>query len=228
MSKNKALYPENTEVLSFQIREAYKTARTNIEYSILKKGCKKIAFTSSGKGEGKTITAINIASAFAQQVDASVLIVDCDLRRPKVHVALDISHTPGLVNYLNDKVDLDSIIKETKIPNLKAVCYGIIPPNPSELLASSAMTDFIKAVESKFDYVIFDTPPINVVIDALPIVKDADGVVVVVSCNSTTNAAYNKAVEVLERSGAKIIGVVMNRIQPTTNKKYGGYSYGYY
>ena len=80
----------NVETLGFQVRESYKTARTNIAYSIIKKGCKKIAFTSSAKGEGKTVTAINIASALAQQVDTRVIVIDSDLRRPRVHSALSI------------------------------------------------------------------------------------------------------------------------------------------
>lgn len=222
----------NTEALGFQVRESYKTARTNIAYSILKKGCKKIAFTSSAKGEGKTVTAINVASALAQQVDTKVLVVECDLRRPRVNTALKIVPTPGLTNFLNDECSYSEIIKDTRLDNLKAVCYGAIPPNPSELLASEAMTDFIKAIEKDFDYIIFDTPPVGVVIDAIPIIKTSDGVVIVAKNNETTYPELSKTIEILKRSDAKILGIILNRVVPADARKgksYKGYSsyYGY-
>lgn len=141
MKKNKAIERSiDTDVLGFQVRESYKAARTNIAYSIFKKGCKKIAFTSSTKSEGKTVTSINVASALAQQVGTKVLVIECDLRRPRVNTALKIEPTPGLTNYLNEECALEDIIKDTKIENLKAITYGAIPPNPSELLASEAMS----------------------------------------------------------------------------------------
>ena len=103
MKKNKIDRSIDTDVLGFQVRESYKAARTNIAYSIFKKGCKKIAFTSSTKGEGKTVTSINVASALAQQVGTRVLVIECDLRRPRVNTALKIEPTPGLTNYLNEE-----------------------------------------------------------------------------------------------------------------------------
>ena len=232
MAKTKIDRSINAEALGFQIRESYKTARTNIAYSIIKKGCKKIAFTSSSKGEGKTVTAMNVASALAQQVDTKVLVIECDLRRPHVHSALKLSLTPGLTNYLNDECTVDEVIQSTKLSNMHAVCYGAVPPNPSELLASEAMADFIKMVEKEYDYIIFDTPPIGVVIDAMPIIKASDGVVVVVKNNSTTYPQLNKTLEILERSGGKTLGVIINKVKPSETKKYkkayDGYSYGYY
>lgn len=232
MSKKKVFDRSvDVETLGFQVRESYKTARTNLVYSIIKRGCKKIVFTSAVKGEGKTVTAINVASALAQQVDINVLVVECDLRRPHIHTALNLVPTPGITNYLNDECVYDDIIKQTKLPNLKAVCYGAVPPNPSELLSSEAMNDFIELIETKFDYVIFDTPPIGVVIDSIPIIKRADGVVVVVRNNSTTIPELNRTVDILKRSDAKILGVIINRVKPSQTKKYKGYkgySYGYY
>lgn len=205
MKKNKTKIDRSidTDVLGFQVRESYKAARTNIAYSILKKGCKKVAFTSSTKSEGKTVTSINVASALAQQVDTKVLVVECDLRRPRVNTALKIEPTPGLTNYLNDECSLEDIIKDTKIDNLKAIAYGAIPPNPSELLASEAMADLIKTAEKEYDYIIFDTPPVGIVIDAVPILKAADGVVIVARNNSTTYPELAKTVETVERTDAK-------------------------
>ena len=232
MSKTKIDRSIDTEALGFQIRESYKTARTNIAYSIIKKGWKKIAFTSSSKGEGKTVTAMNVASALAQQVNTKVLVIECDLRRPHIHSALKLTPTPGLTNYLNNECTVDKIIQPTKLANMNAVCYGAVPPNPSELLASDAMADFIKMQEKDYDYIIFDTPPIGVVIDAVPIIKASDGVVVVVKNNSTTYPQLHKTLETLERSGGKTLGVIINKVKPAETKKYkkgyDNYSYGYY
>lgn len=225
MKKNKTKIDRSidTDVLGFQVRESYKAARTNIAYSILKKGCKKVAFTSSTKNEGKTVTSINVASALAQQVDTKVLVVECDLRRPRVNTALKIEPTPGLTNYLNDECSLEDIIRDTKIDNLKAIAYGAIPPNPSELLASEAMADLIKTAEKEYDYIIFDTPPVGIVIDAVPILKASDGVVIVARNNSTTYPELAKTVETVERTDAKIIGVILNRVKPQETRKGKGY-----
>ena len=232
MAKNQIDRSVDAEALGFQIRESYKIARTNIAYSIIKKGCKKIAFTSSDKGEGKTVTAMNVASALAQQVDTRVLVIECDLRRPHIHSALKLAPAPGITNFLNDECTVDDVIQQTKLPNMKAVCYGAVPPNPSELLASEAMADFIKQQEKNYDYIIFDTPPIGVVIDAVPVIKLSDGVVVVVKNNSTTYPQLNKTLETLKRSGGKTLGVIINKVKPNEankyKKKYSGYSYGYY
>lgn len=219
----------NVEALGFQVRESYKTARTNIAYSIIKKGCKKIAFTSSQKGEGKTVTAMNVATALAQQVDTKVLIIECDLRRPHVHSALKISPTPGVTNYLNNECEMRDLIQDTRIENMKAITYGAIPPNPSELLASDIMTDLIKTMEKEYDYIIFDTPPVGVVIDSIPIISSSDGVVVVIRDNVSTYPNFNKTIDIIKRADAKILGVIINRVRAVGTKKYkrGGYSYGY-
>lgn len=228
-NKNNIERSVNVEALGFQVRESYKTARTNIAYSIIKKGCKKVAFTSSAKGEGKTVTAMNVATALAQQKDTRVLIIECDLRRPHVHSALKIAPTPGVTNYLNDECSVNDIIQDTRIDNMKAISYGAVPPNPSELLASEDMSDLIKSMEKEFDYIIFDTPPVGIVIDAIPIINNADGVVIVVRDNVTTYPNLNKTIDILKRTDGKIIGVIFNRVRAIGTKKYkrGGYSYGY-
>lgn len=216
---------QQLQTLSFQVRESYKKARTSIAYSLIKKGCKKIIFTSSMKSEGKTITSSNVAISLAQQVNTRVLIIECDLRRPQVHIALGITPKPGLTNYLNDECSLDDILKPTNTPNLSAIGYGAIPPNPSELLSSEAMEDMVRELESRFDYIIFDTPPINVVIDALPIIKLSDGVVLVIKNESTTYPDLNKAVDLIRRSGGKILGVIVNQVKLTDGKKDYYYRY---
>lgn len=226
--KSKVSRSVDVDTLGFQVREAYKTARSNIEYSIIKKGCKKIAFTSSSKSEGKSVTACNIAYSLAQKVNTKVLIIDCDLRRPTVHSTIEIESSPGLANYLNNECSLNDVIKSTKNDNLKAICFGVIPPNPSELLASEAMEELIAKLEKIYDYIIFDTPPIGVVVDCVPIVKAVDGVVVVVRNEVTTYPEINKTLEALHRADAKVLGVIVNRVRPTSVGKYGGRYEGYY
>ena len=217
----------NTDSVGFQIRESYKKARTNIIYSIVKKGCKKIAFTSSAKSEGKTITAVNIAIALAQQVDTRVLIVDCDLRRPRVQSVLDINIGNGITNYLNFECDISSIINKTKISNLDAICCGTIPPNPSELMTSDNMKELINTLSNKYDYIIFDTPPVGIVIDSIPVIKQADGVVMIVRDNVTDITEYKKTINILKRSEANILGIIFNGVESISKHKYGKGKYQY-
>ena len=218
----------NMEAIAFQIRESYKTARTNIAYSIIKKGCKKICFTSANKSEGKTVTSVNIAIALSQQVNTRVLIIDCDLRRPQIHNVLSIGFAPGLTNYLNGECTKEEVIRNTKISNLSAITYGAIPPNPSELLSSESMREFVKELEKDFDYIIFDTPPVGVVIDSLPLVKQSDGVVLVIKHNSTTYPDLKKIIETINRNNGKILGIIVNNVESVKSHKYGkGYGYGY-
>ena len=213
----------NAEAVGFQIKESYKKARTNIAYSIVKKGCKMVSVTSSSKSEGKTITAL------AQQVDTRVLIIDCDLRRPRIQSVLEIPVDKGITNYLNFECEASDIVYTSKLDNLDAICCGTIPPNPSELLSSDNMKELIKELSKQYDYIIFDTPPIGVVIDALPIIKQTDGVVVIVRDNVTDIRDYKKTIDILKRSEANIIGVIFNDVEPVGKRKYGGgYKYGYY
>ena len=173
--------------LKFKVEESYKSIRANITFSLMKKGCKKIVFTSSVAGDGKTTTTINLAIAFAQ-AGQKVLLIDGDLRKPKIHQYFSISNTPGLTDYLGstvsasnqDRVDLFSIVHVTEYENLSVICSGSIPPNPAEILGSEPMANFLDDVSNDFDYIIIDTPPINIVSDALPIIRESEGVVLVV------------------------------------------------
>ena len=125
---------------------------------------------------------------------------------------------------------LEDIVKDTKIENLKAITYGAIPPNPSELLASESMFDLIKTLEKNYDYIIFDTPPIGVVIDALPIMKESDGVVIIARNHSPTDRELSRTGAVLYRTNARVLGVLLTRVKPHETRKgksyysrYGGY-----
>ncbi len=213
---------KRSRALKFQVTEAYKKARTNLVYSLIKKGCRKVIITSPYKSEGKTTTAVNTAIALAQQVDAKVLIIDCDLRRPTIHTFFDIKNNVGLANYLGEENTLEQIISHTANPNLDIISYGAIPPNPSELLSSENMKNMVQELETMYDYILFDTPPVNMVIDVIPLISLSDGIVIVTKHKDTTYPELNKAVDTLKRNNAKILGIIINQI-PTLETSKGGY-----
>lgn len=213
---------KSNETLMFQVTESYKKARTNLVYSIIKKGCKKIIITSSFKSEGKTTTTINVAIALSQQVDTKVMVIDCDLRRPTVHSTMNLNSEKGLANFLNDECELGEIITHSESENLDFITFGAIPPNPSELLSSDNMTDMVRRLEMVYDYIIFDTPPINMVVDMVPLIGLSDGIVMVVRHNNTTYPELNRAVETINRNQGKILGIIINEI-PTLETAKGGY-----
>lgn len=219
--------------LKFRIEEAYKTIRANIMFSVVKKGCKIIVVSSSLPSEGKTTTTVNLAASISQ-ADQRVLLIDADLRKPKIHHYFSLPSAPGLTNYLSDFIsgkrstDLFGIIHPTRYENLSVMCSGTIPPNPAELLGSDFMLDFLKDVSKDFDYIIIDTPPINVVSDALALIRESDGIVLVVRSNQTTHPELQKALSSLEFIDAKILGFVVNFVESKAGKSNGSYgSYNY-
>ncbi|MCM1114305.1 MAG: CpsD/CapB family tyrosine-protein kinase [Clostridium sp.] len=224
--------------LKFRIEEAYKTIRTNIMFSIMKKGCKTIVVSSSNPSEGKTTSTVNLAVTIAQ-ADQRVLLIDGDLRRPQVHRYFSVSNAPGLTDYLSDcisgkkRTDLFSVIHPTEYENLSILCSGSIPPNPAELLGSELMSEFLQYISKSYDYIVIDTPPINVVSDALPLIREADGIVLVVRQNQTTHPELQKTLKSLEFIDAKILGFLVNFVESKATrykKTYNdyGYSYGKY
>lgn len=206
--------------------EAYKIARTNIALSVIKPGCKKIAFTSSVAGEGKTTTSCNIAAAFSKHLNCRTLVIDCDLRKPTVGKFFNLNNTPGLTNYLSGMCTLDEAIQKVPNTNLSVICSGIVPPNPSELLSSQEFYNLIDRLSEKFDYIIFDTPPVNIVIDAIPVIEKTDGVVVVTYENHSNYVELDKAIETLNRCGAKVLGFIFNgsRQKERQNRKLRAYN----
>lgn len=232
--------------LKFRIEEAYKSIRANIMFSVVKKGCKIIVVSSSLPNDGKTTTTVNLAASISQ-ADQRVLLIDGDLRKPKIHQYFSVSSAPGLTDYLSDvasarhKMDIFGIIHPTKYENLSVITSGTIPPNPAELLGSDFMRDFLNGISKDFDYIIIDTPPLNVVSDALPLIRESDGIVLVVRDNQTTHPELQKALSSLEFIDAKILGFVVNFVESKAGKgsgtsydsyNYGGFgprrSYGYY
>lgn len=213
---------EKSKNLIFQITEAYKKARTNLAYSIIKKGCKKIVFTSPLKSEGKSTTSVNIAIALSQEIDKKVIIVDCDLRRPTVHTVLNTTSDKGLANFLNNECSLSDVIQKTENESLDFISFGVIPPNPSELLSSIEMENLVKELEKNYDYIIFDTPPVNPVVDTIPLIRLSDGIVIVVRHNQTTVPELNKATATIKRNSGKILGIIITQI-PSVETSKGSY-----
>lgn len=214
--------------LKFRIEEAYRTIRANIMFSVMKKGCKRIVISSSNPSEGKTTTTVNLAVTIAQ-TDQRVLLIDGDLRKPRVHHYFSVPNSPGLTNYLGDsvsgkkKVDLFSVIHPTEFENLSVLCSGSIPPNPAELLGSELMAEFLDEVSKDYDYIIIDTPPINVVSDALPLIRESDGVVLIVRQNHTTHPELQKALASLDFIDAKVLGFVVNFVETKATSTFGAF-----
>jgi len=206
--------------------EAYRVLRTNIQYSSIDKPLKSLVFTSSGSGEGKSTTVTNIAIVFAQ-TGYKVLIVDGDLRKPRIHKIFNISSLRGLSNYLVEKGEAEDYILSTEVPNLFVLPCGTIPPNPSELLASNAMKQFVKDICTKYDIVFIDAPPIGAVTDAAVLSTICDGAVIVAASGIVDDYALLRTKEILQNLKANIIGVVLNRIKKSSSASYHYYYYYY-
>jgi polysaccharide biosynthesis transport protein len=208
------------------ISEAYRSLRTALLLSSARE-LKTVAVTSAVAGEGKTATAVNLAIVLAQ-LGRQVLIVDCDLRKPRLHQVLRISNRFGLVNQLTTTGEPEPIFP-TEVPNLWATPSGPIPPNPSELLSSDRMRDWLRAMRARFDFVVLDTPPALAVTDATIVGRLVDGVVLTLRSGKVTREEARICRDRLRKAGIKIFGAVLNRYRslPAVGKRYKYYeSYG--
>ena len=201
--------------------EAYRSLRSNIEYSSFDDEYRVIVVTSSVPGEGKSTTSGNLAIALAQSGN-SVLLVDCDMRKPSIHKKFKISNAAGTAELLLRKRLFEEVANKHN-ENLTIITAGKIPPNPSEMLASRAMTAFIKEMKEEFKYIILDTPPLQAVTDAQVLSTKADGILLVVKAGSTKKDAVLNSVDLIEKVHGKVIGVVLNGVE---NKKNNYYYYG--
>lgn len=223
-----------TQKDDFFTQEAYKTLRSNIIFSLTGEERNKIIqVTSAMMSEGKSITSVNLAISFAQ-TDRKVLLIDCDLRRPKLASLLSLGANVGLSNVLVDHDLLEQAILHTKVPNLDVITAGEIPPNPSELLGSKRMTALLEELRQVYHYIILDTPPVNMVTDAVVLASRSDGVLFVVRAGHSERGSVRDAIEQLEYAKVKIMGYVLNGVDPERGgygsgkyKKYKGYGYGY-
>ena len=206
------------------VAEAIKTIRTNLLFSSVDEPVKSILMTSSMSGEGKSFVSANLAVAFAQ-AGVKVLIVDCDLRRGRQHKIFNIDNEQGLSNLLLDDVEKNykKYIKKTRYENIYVLPMGIVPPNPSELLASAKNKQLVKLLKQKFDLVIYDGVPVGGLTDSI-IMADLVDKIVIVSAYKITPVEFlantNKA---LEKFKDKIAGVILNKFPSSKDHYYSKY-----
>jgi len=223
----------------FNVVESYKTIRTNILFTAADSEKKVIAVSSSNPGEGKSTSAANLAIALAQ-TGSTVLLVDADMRKPVMHRTFKVKNDEGLSTLIIKKSTLENSIKPCTVPKLDILPSGPLPPNPSELLASASFKNLIEMLSKKYEYVIIDTPPVNVVSDAMVIKDVVTGIMLVVRYALTTYDELSACMKQINLAQANVLGFVMNDVHHRRSaayynnykykyKKYGygGYGYGY-
>ena len=213
--------------LEFTATEQYKLIRANLDFTLpADEKCPVIGITSSMRGEGKSTTSINLSYVFAEK-GRKVLLIDGDLRIPSVAKKLDIDRVPGLADLLRGKGMEISDIKPYLMDNWHVLPSGEIPPNPSELLGSRRMKRLLDALKEKYDYIIVDLPPVNLVSDAISISSLISGMIVVVREEHTEKRELERCFNQLKLSNVKILGCVMNETNNggSSYKKYKKYRY---
>lgn len=210
-----------------QISEAYSSIRTLLLFSSAGKPPKIMMITSPLRGEGKTTTAVNTAITLTKS-NARVIIVDADMRRPRLHKVFKVDNSSGLSSFLSGNTEFsEELIKHTDIPWLDVLTSGPLPPNPAELLSSYRFRDLIEGLNPLYNFILFDTPPMLGLADAAITSTQADGVILVVKSGNTPKEAAQQARKILDSVNAKVLGVVLNAINES-NFKYGYYSYYQY
>ena len=207
------------------ISEAYKAIRTNLMFNSLDRKLRTIVVSSTMPGEGKTITACNLAVTLAQAGNR-VILVDADFRRPELHRVFHRSRNEGLGNFILGEVDESEMLLTTVVPNLRILCSGLTPPNPSELLGSARMAATIEKLKTAADIIVFDTPPVGAVTDATVLAARTDGMILVVERGRTPVDGILQAKARLDAVGANILGVVLNKVRSGDAGSY--YYYKYY
>lgn len=223
--------PSSTALMSIEnsrsaMAEAYRHLRTSLLFSSAGKPPTTILVTSSQPSEGKTTTAINTAVTLAQS-GADVVIIDCDLRRPRLHSHFAMDNNTGLTNYLSGERNLQALLKPyPSFPKLKVITSGPIPPNPAELLSSQDMKDLLRELKGTFKHIIVDSPPAISFTDAAILSTQVDGVVLVAMSGKSSIQLIRRFKQRLNAIGARLYGVVLNGIKPDSFE-YGYYGYGY-
>ena len=208
----------------FYIKEAYRAARANINFSLANvEGCKIIAVTSAVAGDGKTTTSVNIAQVISQ-ANNRVLLIDADMRKGSARRHLGLQKANGLSSILSGMSQMvDEVIIKTQ-HGFDCMTAGPTPPNPAELLASNVMSELLKLLSEHYDYIVIDTPPIAVVSDALSLSKLVSGFIITVSQDESTIDEVYGAIDSLEFSEAKILGFILNKAEIGGEGRYSRYS----
>ena len=200
--------------------EAFRTLRTRLQFYQVSNGAKTILVTSSAPGEGKTTVSMNLAASFAQ-ANKKCVIVDCDLRKPRLHNLFKDSDSEGFLDYLFGQTQFEKIIKKSEVRNLDFITGGSIPPNPSEILGSSSMKSFIQKLKDEYEIVIIDSPPIMAVSDSEILARFVDACLLVVSANTSEIDWLKESVNLLKQEHVALAGVILNNF----NYRSGYHSY---
>jgi succinoglycan biosynthesis transport protein ExoP len=206
--------------------EAYRVLRTNILFSRKDDKLNTIVVVSAGAGEGKSTTAFNLATIFAQN-NARVLVVDSDLRRPTLHKMIDVTNSLGLTNYLLKQNTLDEVIQTTKVPTLHIMASGKLPSSSIGILSSAQMKNLINELKGRYDFVFFDSPPIMGVSDASILASEVDMTLQVIQYRRYPQPMNIRAKQMIEKVGGNLLGIVLNNINMSQDESYYYYS-GYY
>jgi capsular exopolysaccharide synthesis family protein len=212
------------------VAECIRSVRTNLLFMTPDKPLKRLLITSSGPQEGKTTVAVNLAIAFSQ-AGSRVLLVDTDMRRPRIHRAFGLPNDAGVSSLMLQSARLEDVVKETAVPNLFLLPCGPIPPNPAELIHTERFKKLLLELDAKYDRVIFDSPPVAAVTDALILSGDVDGVVLVAKAGRTVREVAMRTRQSLADVNARLFGMVLNDLD-LERRGYGYYyyyqKYGYY
>ncbi|NLY88871.1 MAG: CpsD/CapB family tyrosine-protein kinase [Firmicutes bacterium] len=203
------------------VAEAFRTLRTNLQFSALDRELRTLLVTSAGPGEGKSTITLNLAIAITQS-GKEVILVDADLRKPVIHKRFGLRNEIGLTNILVHG-PAEEALQETAVPNLKVVTSGPIPPNPAEMLASGMMDKVRDFLKERAEMVLFDCSPVVAVTDAAVLSRKVDGVLLVVQLGAVEREAARQAKALLENVDAPLLGVVINNVAESS-----GYYYYYY
>lgn len=205
------------------ISEGFRSLRENVRFASIDNELHTLMVTSPEPGVGKSTVAANLSAVFAQ-AGVNTILIDCDMRRPAQHIHFDFTNHYGLSDILFDQnTPLDKLKLHTPIENLRVIPSGNLPPNPAELMASKRMKGFLEGLKAQAELLIIDTPPLQVVTDALSITTEMDGVLLVVQPGKTHVTAARQTVEQLKRAKARILGVVLNPL----DLKRSQYAYRY-
>ncbi len=208
----------------FAITEAYKTARTNIIFSLNDQTGKSITMTSCWPLEGKTTTCVNLAITFAE-TGSRVLLIDADLRKPRIAKIFKIQSENGLSNVLKGFCPFEDAVQKSGYANLDILTSGHIPPNPAELLSSGEMRGLLEKLSGQYDYIFIDTPPVNLITDAAVISNLTSGTILVVREEQSDHRSIESALEKLKFANANLLGFMLNDV---SRKKGGSYGYRYW
>ena len=208
------------------VSEAFRSLRTNLEFSAIDKPLRTLLITGAEVGDGKTTVAVNLASIIAQG-GKKVLLLDADLRRPRVHRFLGMPNKVGLTDLFRDTHQIDEVkfnYDESNSSSMSVISSGSLPPNPAELLGTKKMESILDELASKADVVVIDSPP-TLVADAQILASKVDGVLIILTPGKTHMGALRSLHQQLSKAGAHIVGIVFNRIPRNSEHYYGGYSY---